>query len=119
MNELLYQVPQGKLNFSDDAEISKNKDFAYQLQSRLRDFWLLDSPDGNWGPRSSKALARFKSFRSLTESGCGKLTASELINVKPSDLLRGFRLSGNQASLLTLYYTIFRYISNLSTELKS
>lgn len=106
MNQLLYQVAKGELSFVDDRAIAANPEFAKQLQSRLQNFWLLKDPDGQWGEKSADALQRFKTLRAIEEKGCGELTAAELVNTDPKNLLRGYRLSGNDASLLTLYYTL-------------
>ncbi|MEH2027027.1 hypothetical protein [Nostoc sp.] len=34
--------------------IAANKNLAQQLQSRLQDFWLLNSSDGLWGAKSAQ-----------------------------------------------------------------
>lgn len=110
-NELLYKIAKGELSFSDDNAIANNKPLSTQIQSRLEDFWLLpnDSADGNWGNKSSGALSRFKAFRSIHEQGCGKLTASELINIDPSNLLRGYKLNGDWASRTLMWLALHNF----------
>lgn len=56
------------------------------------------SADGIWRENSSGALSRFKTLGGIYEAGCGKITASELINTDPSSVLRGYTLNGDWAS---------------------
>lgn len=102
---LLYKAAAGESNYVDDEAIARDKDFAFQLQQRLSNFWLLDEPDGNWGKKSAAALARFKVFRGLLkEPGCGQQTSRELINTKPADLIKGYKLNGDLASRVLMFY---------------
>ncbi|MBR8835898.1 MAG: hypothetical protein DSM106950_18230 [Stigonema ocellatum SAG 48.90 = DSM 106950] len=110
-NELLYKVAKGELTFADDEQISRSKKFAAQLQSQLSSFWLLPngSADGLWGDKSSGALSRFKTLRGIHEAGCGKITASELINTDPSSVLRGYKLNGDWASRALMWLSLHNF----------
>lgn len=103
---LLYKVALGELNFPDDEAIARDRDLARSVQERLGNFWLLDEPDGLWGDKSSAALVRFKHFRGLDQiPGITSEIAKELINTNPKDLIKGYKLNGDLATRVLMFYS--------------
>ena len=118
---LLYAFAQGKNDKpapNDMAIASYAGGLAQQLQSRLKDFWLIDNVDGNWGPRSARALENFKIFRGIKEPGLGKATAVALVNTDPSKLIRGWLLDGGWVSRTIMWMVMHNfYISTNPGEI--
>ncbi len=109
----LYGIASGKLQpFVDDQAIASNQSAALEFQTRLSNFWLLDDPDGKWGPISARSLSVFKSFRGIIESGLGKATATALINTDPASLIRGYTLDGSWASKALMWYVYHNFYIN-------
>ena len=113
-NKTLYDIAKGSFVYQCDEAIQKDKAIALVLQQRLANFGLLTDPDGAWGPKSAAALERFKKFRSLKEKGLGAITAKELINTAPENLIPGYKLEKNLASRVLM----FLVDNNLQVSLK-
>ena len=120
METLLYAFAQGKNEkpASDDAAIASYPSLAEQLQLRLSNFWLLDKPDGKWGPKSARALENFKIFKGIKEPGLGKATATALVNTDPSQIIRGWLLDGSWPSRTIMWMVLHNfYISTGEGEI--
>ncbi|MHC5672361.1 peptidoglycan-binding protein [Nostoc sp.] len=106
-HSLLYGLANGSVKaLEDDEAIAANKTLALQLQSRLKDFWLLNSPDGLWGAKSARALNAYKHFQNLSEPGINPHIAASLLNTKPTDLIPGFQLNGDWPSRTVMWINL-------------
>lgn len=117
-HSLLYSLVNGSiLQLPDDEAIAANKNLAQQLQSRLQDFWLLNSPDGLWGAKSARALTAYKHFQNITEPGIGSHTAASLLNTQPTNLIPGFHLNGDWPSQTVMWMSLHnQHISTNGNE---
>ncbi|GAC1496752.1 MAG: hypothetical protein NVS2B14_10710 [Chamaesiphon sp.] len=104
---LLFGLANGSVAaLNDDRAIAQNKLAAIELKSRLMNFWLLSTPDGNWGPKSARALNNYKHLQKINEAGVGQKTATSLINTDPANLVFGFKLNGDWASRTILWMAL-------------
>lgn len=101
---LLYGIANSSLSaLADEKAIAANKALALELQTRLQNFWLLQSIDGNWGPISARALDTYKQLQKINEPGIGKQTAASLINTDPTSFIPGFKLNGDWPSRTVMW----------------